>query len=252
MRGVVVRWSAFAKASARSASDRAAAGFTIMEVMVAIMILAVSVVSLFGAQFAAVATTQFSKYTTQAMQLARCKMSEIELEILVENGFEEADVTSSGDCCEAVEGETGIDEFSCNWEIKTIELPDITTLMTSGGADGGGGMLDDFGMGMGGGGDSMEDMGMMGMVSSFAPMLSEMLKQAIRRVTVTVEWKQGSNTKQFMLAQYLTHPTQGPLQLMQAAATAEEWAEEAEAAAEETGGLPPATPATSNTRPKER
>ncbi|MCP4677873.1 MAG: prepilin-type N-terminal cleavage/methylation domain-containing protein [Deltaproteobacteria bacterium] len=219
------------------------AGFTIMEVMVAIMILAVSVVSLFGAQFAAVATTQFSKYTTQAMQLARCRMSEIELEILIENGFEEADVTSSGDCCEVIEGESGIDDFSCSWEIKTIELPDITTLMTSGGVDGGGGMLDDFGMGLGGGGeDSMEDMGMMGMVSSFAPMLSEMLKQAIRRVTVTVEWKQGSNTKQFMLAQYLTHPTQGPLQLMQAAATADEWAEEAEAAAE-SGGTAPQTSA---------
>ena len=73
-------------------------GFTVMEVMVAIMILAVSVVAIFGAQFAAVATTDFSKYTTHAIQLARCRMSEIELEIQVENGFEEGDVISSGDC----------------------------------------------------------------------------------------------------------------------------------------------------------
>ena len=198
-------------------------GFTVMEVMVAIMILAVSVVAIFGAQFAAVATTDFSKYTTQAIQLARCRMSEIELEIQVENGFEEGDVISSGDCCEMVSSEADVDDYSCNWEIKTVELPDLTTLMT-GGADGGGSMLEDFGLG----GDSMDDFGAMGMASAFAPMLSEMLKQAIRRVTVTVEWNQGSKKREFVLSQYLTHPTQGPLQLMQAAATAQDWSETAE------------------------
>jgi prepilin-type N-terminal cleavage/methylation domain-containing protein len=195
-------------------------GFTIMEVMVAVMILAVSVVAIFGAQFAAVATTDFSQYTTQAIELARCRMSEIELEIQVENGFEEADVASSGECCEMLEGESDIADFSCNWEIKTVELPDLTTLMT-GGPDGGGGMLDDLGLG----GDSMEDFSAMGMASAFAPMLSEMLRQAIRRVTVTVEWEQGAKKREFVLSQYLTHPTQGPLELMQAAATAEEWSE---------------------------
>ena len=91
------------------------AGFTIMEVMVSIMILAVSVVSIFGAQFAAIATTKFAKHSTQAIQLARCKMSEIELEIQVENGFEEADVEMTGDCCEMLEGESDIDNFECSW-----------------------------------------------------------------------------------------------------------------------------------------
>jgi prepilin-type N-terminal cleavage/methylation domain-containing protein len=201
----------------------AVSGFTIMEVMVAIMILAISVVSIFGAQFAAVATTEFSRNTTQAIQLARCKMSEIELEILVENGFEESDVTSSGECCEMASGEPGADDFTCTWEIKTVELPDLTTMMTGGGPDGGVGFFDD--MGMGGSGD---EFGMMGMLSSFVPMLSEMLKQAIRRVTVTVEWEQRSRTKQFQIAQYLTHPTQGPLALMQSAAAAGEVAEELE------------------------
>ena len=59
-------------------SGTGALGFTIIEVMVSIMILAVSVVSIFGAQFATVATVGFSRYTTQAMELARCRMSEIE------------------------------------------------------------------------------------------------------------------------------------------------------------------------------
>lgn len=209
------------------------AGFTVMEVMVAIMILAVSVVAIFGAQFAAVATTDFSQYTTQAIELARCRMSEIELEIQTENGFEEADVAESGDCCELLEGESDIADFSCSWEIKMIELPDLTTLMT-GGADGGGSLLGDLGMDQ----SSMEDFGAMGMATAFAPMLSEMLKQAIRRVTVTVEWEQGSKKREFVLAQFLTHPTQGPLELMQAAATADEWSE----SAEEEGMAPSGSP----------
>jgi len=198
------------------------AGFTIMEVMVSIMILAVSVVSIFGAQFAAVATTEFAKHSTQAIQLARCRMSEIELDIQVENGFEEADVEMEGDCCEMLEGESGLDDFTCSWEIKTIELPDLTTMMTGGGGpDGGGGFLGDFGL------DDMDDgFGAMGMASAFAPMLSDMLRQAIRRVTVTVEWKQGSKKKEFVLSQYLTHPTQGPLEFMHNAASAAEMAED--------------------------
>ncbi|MDJ0763747.1 MAG: prepilin-type N-terminal cleavage/methylation domain-containing protein [Myxococcota bacterium] len=205
-----------------------AAGFTIMEVMVAIMILAVSVVSIFGAQFAAVATTDFARYTTQAIELARCRMSEIELEIQTENGFEEADVISSGDCCELLESEPGIDAFECAWEIKAVELPDIATLMSD--ADGGGGFLGDFGLGGGGMGagdpaDNMAEMDEMGIVSSFAPMLSDMLRQAMRRVTVTVEWEQGPRKRQFVLSQYLTHPTQGPLEFMHGAASAAEMSE---------------------------
>lgn len=196
-------------------------GFTIMEVMVAIMILAVSVVSIFGAQFAAVATTEFAKHSTQAIQLAKCRMSEIELEVQVENGFEEADVETTGDCCELLEGESELDEFTCSWEIKTIELPDLSTMMTGGGPDGGGGFLGDFGMD-----DTGDGFGAMGMASAFAPMLSDMLRQAIRRVTVTVEWNQGSKKKEFVLSQYLTHPTQGPLEMMHNAANAADMAEE--------------------------
>jgi prepilin-type N-terminal cleavage/methylation domain-containing protein len=191
---------------------RGSYGFTIIEVMVSIMILAVSVVSIFGAQFATIATVGFSRYTTQAMELARCRMSEIELEVQVENGFEEGDITAGGECCEMIESDTK--EFTCSWEIKTLEIPDILSLM-AGGQDGGVGMIEDFGVG-----DSADDMGMMGAAMSFLPMLSDMLGQAIRRVTVKVEWTQGIRKRDFVLSQYLVHPTQGPLQLMNTAADA--------------------------------
>ncbi len=236
----------FSEASSWPAFAKASAGFTIMEVMVAVMILAVSVVAIFGAQFAAVATTDFSRYTTNAIQLARCRMSEIELEIVTENGFEEADVETSGDCCELLEGEEDLDAFSCRWQIEAVELPDLTSAM-SGGADGGGGLLGDMG---GMFGDSMDEMGMMGMAATFMPMMSEILRQAIRRVTVTVEWEQGSKKREFVLAQYLTHPTQGPLELMQSAATAEQWADEADEAAQ--AGEMPAVLAPGATAPGSR
>jgi prepilin-type N-terminal cleavage/methylation domain-containing protein len=186
-------------------------GFTIIEVMISIMILAVSVVSIFGAQFATVATVGFSRYTTQAIELARCRMSEIELEVQVENGFEMGDVTSRGECCEMLENDAA--EFTCSWEIKSLEIPDIMSLMAA--QDGGVGMTGGLGVD-----DSLGDMGMMGAATSFLPMLSDLLGQAIRRVTVTVEWTQGIRKRDFVLSQFLVHPTQGPLQLMNSAADA--------------------------------
>ncbi|HUT78106.1 MAG TPA: prepilin-type N-terminal cleavage/methylation domain-containing protein [Polyangia bacterium] len=185
-------------------------GFTVIEVMVAILILAVSVTAIFGAQYAAVVSVEYSRGITAAVQLARCKMSEIELEFLTEGGFEEGDATGSGECCEATGGEAG--EYSCRWEIKRIELPDPSQMMAAGGLgddlDGAGD--DDAAGGMLGG------MGMeAGLISSLAPMITGLLEEAIRRVTVTVEWQQGNRERQLEIVQYVTHPTQGPLELMQ-------------------------------------
>jgi len=202
-------------------------GFTIIEVMVAILLLSVSIVSIFGAQFAAVATVEFSRNVTQATQLARCRMSEIELEFLMNDGFEEGDVNESGDCCELLDGESSQTEYTCRWEIKTIEMPDISQMMTG---DGDGGVLDDMSGGMMGDmmgdstGDDLGDMGM-GMVAPFLPLITELLQQAIRRVTVVVEWNQGSRQKELEIVQYVVHPTQGPLQLMQNVNTMDQMSE---------------------------
>jgi prepilin-type N-terminal cleavage/methylation domain-containing protein len=192
-------------------------GFTIIEVMVAILLLSVSIVSIFGAQFAAVATVEYSRNVTQAAQLARCRMSEIELEFLMNDGFEEGDIISSGECCELLDGESSQADYTCRWEIKTIEMPDISQMMTGGGD---GGVLDDMSGGMMGDmmgdstGDDLGEMGM-GMIGPFLPLITELLQQAIRRVTVVVEWTQGSRQKELEIVQYVVHPTQGPLQLMQ-------------------------------------
>lgn len=212
---------------------RTSSGFTIMEVMVAIMILSVSVVSIFSAQFAAVATTEFSKHITQAVNLAECRMNEIELEVLTEDGFKLGNVESSGDCCEAMENEK-IGDYECFWEIKVVELPNLGEALMSGGEDGGTGLLGGLDLGTSsldeGEGD---DLGILGMVESFAPMLSDMLSEGVRRVTVTVKWKQGNREPEYTLSQFIVHPTEGSLGLMSAAMTAGEALDEA---GEESGG----------------
>jgi hypothetical protein len=53
-----------------------------------------------------------------------------------------------------------------------------------------------------------------------APMLSDMLSEGIRRVTVTVRWKQGKREPHFTLSQFVVHPTGGSLGLLNAAMTA--------------------------------
>ena len=203
----------------RTEEKRGWQGFTVMEVMVAVLILAVSLVSIFGAQFSAVATVEYSRNVTHAVELARCRMSEIELEIQQNGGFEEGDILDSGDCCEFIEGERGPDDYFCRWEIKTIELPDVSQMMMGGGDAGvlddmGGGMLGDM---MGTGDDDMAEMGM-GLAETFMPMITDMLQQAMRRVTVTVEWKEGSRLESVEVVQYVTHPTQSILGLQQASA----------------------------------
>jgi prepilin-type N-terminal cleavage/methylation domain-containing protein len=211
-------------------------GFTIIEVMVAMLIFAISIVSIFGAQFAAVSTAEFARRTGMASELVRCRMSELELEFATNGGFEEGDVTQSGPCCEMLDGDANADDYTCTWEIKTIQLPDINQML-AGGTDGGpgGGMFGDM-LGLGGMGEGDDDDqsgtsgagagGAMGMVSAFLPTVTGMLQQAIRRVTVTAEWEIASGDKRDLsIVQYVVHPTQGPLQLLQNVNTVNEQAE---------------------------
>jgi prepilin-type N-terminal cleavage/methylation domain-containing protein len=232
-----------------------AAGFTIIEVMVAMLIFAIAIVSIFGAQFAAISTTEFARHNAMASELARCRMSELELEFVKNGGFEEGDVTQSGPCCEMLDGDANADEYTCTWEVKTIQLPDMSQML-AGGADGGvggglgGGMLGGL---LGGGAGDDDDQGggagsalggaEMGMISSLLPTVTGMLQQAIRRVTVTVEWEIASGDKRdTSIVQYVVHPTQGPLQLLQNVNAANEQAEaaglgdESESAELPTGG----------------
>lgn len=210
--------------AAKRRARRPGFGFTVIEVMVAVLLLSISVASIFGAQFAAVATADYSRYMTQAVQLARCRMSELELQFQVDDGFEEGDVSGSGQCCEIVDDEEDIAPFACSWEVKMIEFPDMTQMLTDSVSDADGGVVDDT---MGGGlGDLADEFDAMGMVAAVAPMITELLRAAIRKVTVKIEWDQGAKHRDLVVTQYVTHPTQGPLELMQQASAVDQLTDE--------------------------
>ena len=109
---------------------RGGRAFTLLEVMIAVLILGLSLSSLFTTQTGAVGATQYIKHVAVASQLARCRMSEIELEIFRE-GFEIAEFGSweSGPCCELRDERVrlaGPDPFGCRWRFETVTLPSVS------------------------------------------------------------------------------------------------------------------------------
>jgi len=188
-------------------------GFTLLEVLVATMILALAVVAVFGAQSNAIATRNFIEDMTVAEGLARCRMSEIEISVRDEGGFQEADVEEEGPCCEMTERT----DFTCRWKIEQVNLPDFVADVQAGSQDA---ITKGVGLAFGEKAASrLETMGgFSSFVSLFMPMLSNILTQGIRRVTVAVQWERGERQKDFTITQFIVNPSQGGLALISAAA----------------------------------
>jgi general secretion pathway protein I len=96
------------------------AGFTLLEVMIAVVILAVGLSSLFTAEAGAVRLGQRARTTTIASLLARCKMGEIEEEV-AKKGWPSSTLEERDECCEDAEHKG----FSCEWKVERIKLPDV-------------------------------------------------------------------------------------------------------------------------------
>jgi general secretion pathway protein I len=183
---------------------RSRRAFTLLEVMVAVLILSLALGSLFSAQTQTINASQFIKHVAVASQLARCRMSEIELEILRE-GFEIAAFGDweEGPCCELRDDNVrlpGPDPFTCRWKLETVQLPSVTDIQD----EAGDAMME---------GDQEAQGGMisMGLLGPFLPIIQGLLEQAIRKVTVQVVWAEGPRERSVEVVQYLTNPNQGAL-----------------------------------------
>lgn len=186
------------------------AGFTLLEVMVAVLILALSLTAIFVSEGGAIKAAHKARKITVASLLARCKMAELE-EMVASDGMPAIDDRGSDDCCEDAE----IEGFTCDWRLERIVLPDDTM---SGGEDDEGeggpaglaglgnvdpenptGTIDSMLSGGGGGGDGLAEMAM-----SFAfPILKPAIEEQVRRATVTVKWHEGSRERSFDVTQFL-------------------------------------------------
>lgn len=219
-------------------------GFTLLEVLVAVSILGLGLTVILSSQAGLFASTQRVEHLTQSANLLRCKMSEVELE-LMQLGFPLLEKTERGPCC----GDEPGGPYTCEWTIQTIEMPQPATFgeqgdsasstsstsssSTSGGAglDALGplaGMLGGSGLGsigqsgqpaslsdvteamsasMPGGGGGLLQMAV-GMVY---PSLKPMLEASIRKVTVRVYWREGRREQELTAVQFVTNPLEGGL-----------------------------------------
>ena len=191
------------------------AAFTLLEVMMAITILAMCLTAVYASEGGAVRMAGRSRRLGVATLLARCKMGEIE-EQVAEEGLPAIFDTGTDECCE--EGE--VEGYECKWEIVPIVLPETMFAPEEGAAGeggGGGGMIDQLAaansesagtfdpatMLSGGGAAGLASMAL----GYVFPILKPAFEQQIRRATVVVQWREGNSPKEFDVTQYLVSPT---------------------------------------------
>lgn len=174
-----------------------ARGYTLMEVMVALAILAMSLTVLLGTQASAARMSDRANQMALAALLARSKMIDIEHELLDPNGtgLPEMEDTMRGDF-----RDEGFDNMDWEALIEVIEITDEAQESFNaqiyeqlfGAGDSGGALAGATG------------------VSSFMPMIMSMVPQIMndvasraRKVTLTVAWEEGKREMTLTVQQYV-------------------------------------------------
>lgn len=176
-----------------SAPARSIRGFTLLEIMVALAILAMTLVVLLEIITNNVRATNHSKLTTTATFLARGKMIDIEDDIIA-NGFTDNDQTDEGTF-----KEQGFSGYRWQSLVERVELPtDLTQKAQQASSDK---ALDSK--------DPMQALGgvMGGLMSSFLEPIRIGLQESVRRVTLRVFWDEAGRPDQTLeVVTFLTDP----------------------------------------------
>lgn len=171
------------------------AGFTLLEVMLAVAILAATMVVLLRIVTNNIRATNHAKLTTAATFLARTKMSDVEDDVLY-NGFSTETETAKGTF-----KEEGYPQYSWDTIIERIELP--TDLVQK--------SQDTANKASQDAKTPLELMsGMLGgVMSAFIDPIRIGLQESVRKVTVRVIWDEhGRPNQQLEVVEYLTDPSQ--------------------------------------------
>jgi general secretion pathway protein I len=207
-------------------------GFTLLEVLVAIAILGLGLTVILGSQVGLFTNAARGEHLTVATNLVRCKMSEIEVKLLT-YGYQLTDETDEGPCCTGEDEDS--DGYRCSWKVERVKLPELPL----NGVDGGANPAGDGGLDLGPiglltglnqpGGQNLGDKASSGdlaktlgnapspmslapmMMSMVYPTLKPMLEASIRKVSVTVTYKEGKFDRELLVTQYVTNPQQGQL-----------------------------------------
>ena len=200
--------------------------------MVAVAILGLSLTVILSAQAGLYSGGAYAQHTSVAIGLARCRMTELEEELL-KLGYPQTDQKDEGACCQ----DDSRQDMRCSWKVEKIELPQAKPPELASSAGGlalgtppAGSAASPLGMVTqlasnpqalsGDGGiaaitSALKDQGgtagIEAMAMSFVyPTLKLMLEASIRKVTVTVNWKEGLRERDITVVQYVTRPVSGP------------------------------------------
>jgi general secretion pathway protein I len=226
-------------------------GFSLLEVLMAVALFGAVVTIILAAEAGFVASNKSAAQMSQAIEIGRCRMSEIE-EKQLKLGFPEVEEKDSSQvCCDDKE----IPGFTCEWLVDRVTLPQANPVGGDGGGLNsvlGGGLGLDAGVAavasgmatslagpsgamlvnpaggaqldLDGGlqniGQSLQQslggvggaQGLLSMAFTIVyPSLKPLLEAAIRRVTVVVKWREGLLDRDFTLVQYITNPSRAGL-----------------------------------------
>lgn len=182
----------------------ATAGFTLLEVMIALAILGSSLVVLSQSHQNSVRAASRAKMITVAVLLARYKMVDVE-DDLFEEGFSDFEKEDTGDF-----KDEGFDRYKYSLKIDKVELPQkidddaMSGLFGSSSTDSAG-TTESTSTGSGSKSSSMMAMGGMILAKQFE-MIRNVLEQAIRRVSLSVSWKEGTLKREVTVVAYFTDP----------------------------------------------
>src|SRR5688500_3913717 len=170
-------------------------GFTLVEVIVAVVILSLCLIAIFSSEGISMRTGVRARNITMSTMLARCKMAEVE-EQMMRQGFAINGERGDDACCEGGE-QPG---FICSWAVDPVMLPDAAALpedviaqaesLASGSQEGPSANPGDLQNSLAGsaGGDALGSFA----VQAAYPILRPLIEAQVRRATVTVRWQEGT------------------------------------------------------------
>lgn len=147
------------------------AGFSLLEIMIALSILATSVMSLMAAQGGSFRASERAERITGATFLARAKMTEMEMEFekdLAKNKFPDDNVEKEGTFDEPYE------DYRWKYTIKKVEIPVVNA---EGGEEASSGEE-----------EGEEAAGTNTLVASYLKNVMEQISKSVRQVQLTIFW----------------------------------------------------------------
>ncbi len=185
-----------------SAPAARGAGFTLLEVMIALAILGSGLVIISQSHQNSVRAAIRARQTTVATMLARYMMVEVE-DKLFEEGFSDFDEEEKGDF-----EEEGFTDFTYKLKVDKVELPSNVNKDSVASMLGGDSSSTEGSSSSTSAADALSPVQAIGgqVLSSQFEMIRNVLEQSIRRVSISVLWKEGTREKAVTVVGFFTDP----------------------------------------------